>query len=121
MLIACLQEKMIGTQCRESAEVPVPGGDTPDAAARQLWYCIGTITTRILAADLLQELQAQSINSRSGCSVKAIGSADPVEEAEVGFENRRRLRISAETRSQWLITRCKTASRSGSYRTPAAR
>jgi hypothetical protein len=25
MLIACLQEKMIGTQCRESAEVLVPG------------------------------------------------------------------------------------------------
>jgi hypothetical protein len=25
MLIACLQEKMIGTQCRENAEVLVPG------------------------------------------------------------------------------------------------
>jgi hypothetical protein len=41
--------------------------------------------------------------------VKAIGSADPVEEVKVGFENRRRLRISAETRSQWLITRCKNS------------
>jgi hypothetical protein len=25
MLIACVQEKMIGTQCRENAEVPVLG------------------------------------------------------------------------------------------------
>jgi hypothetical protein len=25
MLIACVQEKMIGTQCRENAEVLVPG------------------------------------------------------------------------------------------------
>jgi hypothetical protein len=25
MLIACLQEKMIGTQCRENAEVLLPG------------------------------------------------------------------------------------------------
>jgi hypothetical protein len=76
---------------------------------RQLWYCIGTIATRILAADLLQEQQAQSINSRLGCSVKAIGSTDPVEEAEVGFENRRRLRISVEARSRWLITGCKNS------------
>src|SRR6266403_70804 len=88
---------------------PCAGGDTPDPVARQLWCCIGTITTRILAVHLLQKQPAQSINSRSGCSVKAIGSADPVEEAEVGFENRRRLRISAEARSQWLITRCKNS------------
>jgi hypothetical protein len=85
---------------------PSAGGDTPDAARRELWCCIGTITTRILAVDLLQKQPAQSINSRLGCSVKAIGSADPVEEVKVGFENRRRLRISAEPRSQWLITRC---------------
>jgi hypothetical protein len=39
--------------------------------------------------------------------VKPIGLADPIEEDKVGFENRRRLGISAETRSQWLITRCK--------------
>jgi hypothetical protein len=51
------------------------GGGTPDAAARQLWFCIGTITTGIFAADLLQEQQAQSINSRLGCSVTPIGSA----------------------------------------------
>jgi hypothetical protein len=29
MLIACLQEKMIGTQCREDAEVLVPGATLP--------------------------------------------------------------------------------------------
>src|ERR1700730_7382037 len=88
---------------------PCAGGDTPDAAARQLWYCIGTITTRILAVDLLQKQPAQSINSRSGCSMKPIGSADPVEEVKVGFENRRRFRISVGTGSQWLITRCKNS------------
>jgi len=38
--------------------------------------------------------------------VKAIGSTDPVEEVKVGFENRRRLRISVEARSRWLITGC---------------
>jgi hypothetical protein len=56
---------------------PSAGGDT-----------IGTITTRILAVDLLQKQPAQSINSRLGCFVKPIGSADPVEEVKVGFENR---------------------------------
>jgi hypothetical protein len=76
MPIDCVQERMLGTQCRESAYVPVPG-DT-----------IGTITTRILAVDLLQKQPAQSINSRLGCFVKPIGSADPVEEVKVGFENR---------------------------------
>jgi hypothetical protein len=37
---------------------------------------------------LLQKQPAQSINSRLGCFVKPIGSADPVEEVKVGFENR---------------------------------
>jgi len=49
---------------------PTAGGDTPDAAARKLWCSIGTITTRILAVDVLQKQPAQSINSRLGCSVK---------------------------------------------------
>ena len=34
---------MIGTQCCESAYVPVPGGDTPDAAAGKLWCCIASV------------------------------------------------------------------------------
>lgn len=53
---------------------PSAGGRIPDAGARQLWYCIGAITTRILAADLLQEQQTQSTNSRLDCAVKPIGN-----------------------------------------------
>ena len=86
---------------------PAAGGDPPEAALRELWYCIGTITARILAVDLLQKQPAQSTDSRLGCSVKPLGLADPIEEDKVGSENRRRLGISAETRSRWLITRCK--------------
>src|SRR3954453_18809608 len=86
---------------------PAAWGGPPEAAPREIWYLIGTITARILAVDLLQKQPAQSTNSRLGCSVKPIGPADPIEENKIGCENRRRLGISAETRSQWLITRCK--------------
>jgi hypothetical protein len=86
---------------------PAAGGGPPEAASQELWYFIGTIMARIPAVDLLQKQPAQSTNSRLGCSVKRIGPADPIVENKVGCENRRRLGISAETRSQWLITRCK--------------
>ena len=89
MLIARVQEKGRYPMPRKRLR-PSAGGDTPDAAARKLWCCIGTITTRILAVDLLQKQPVQSINSRLGCSVKPIGLADPVEEVKVGFENRLR-------------------------------
>ena len=49
---------------------PSAGGDAPDAAARQLWYGIGTTITRVLAVDVLQKQPGRSIKSRLGCSVK---------------------------------------------------
>jgi hypothetical protein len=101
---------------------PSAGDDTPRATARQFWYCIGTITTRILAVDLLQKQPAQPINSRLGCSVKPVGqpfgtSSHPrrpiaVEDQADGvraFARRDRRRIASAVSFQCLADRPRVA------------
>ena len=55
MLIACVRETRIGTQCRENAVVLVPGATLQSLLRGSFGFCIDTISAGILAADLLQE------------------------------------------------------------------